>query len=135
MSAARDMARPDILLLEDDPSLQGILADALALEGYAVGLASTFDALVAQIDSTAPPLVLADFWGTSHRELDSTEREEIRALASRVPLVLVTARSWLRSINPQELGLVSVVKKPFDLDELLALVRDYFSSREGAQRG
>jgi len=52
----------------------------------------------------------------------SADLSALRALASRVPVVLLTAHDWARRVRPEELGVAAIVSKPFDLDDLLATI-------------
>ena len=45
-----------------------------------------------------------------------------RGVAHAVPTILVTARTWAGEHVAQEVGLLAVVPKPFDVDDLCAVV-------------
>lgn len=115
-----------LLLLEDDQALRDLLIETLAEEGFRVTLVETFGALVAAADVAEverPSVVVADFWGTSHRALSPTDRAEIRRLAALVPVVLLTGRTWAERADVADLGVAALVRKPFDVEHLLQTVR------------
>ena len=81
------------------------------------------DELQAHCQTRTPDLIVADFWGTSHLTLDEAEREEIGALATHAPLVLVSARNWALSEQAADLGLVALLIKPLDIDGFVVAMR------------
>jgi two-component system nitrogen regulation response regulator GlnG len=118
------MARRRALLLEDDPALRDLLREALAGEGIEVRTCDSFDELCRAAARREADLVIADFWGDSQRTLPGSDRADIRALASYLPLILLTGRTWASETSAEELGAHALIRKPFDLDELLGTVAD-----------
>jgi DNA-binding response OmpR family regulator len=116
------MTRARVLLLEDDTALRGLLMEALVGEGF---VAHAFDSYVQLRDSAVAgdgDIVVADFWGGSQRTLPDDERQEIRELCALAPVVLLTGRSWAADTSARELGVRALIRKPFDLDNLLQTV-------------
>jgi DNA-binding response OmpR family regulator len=74
--------------------------------------------------------VVADFWGGSQRTLPDNELQEIRQLGSFLPVVLLTGRTWAADITASELGARALIRKPFDLDNLLQAVDSALGSRQ-----
>ena len=50
---------------------------------------------------------MVDAWGSSYRDLEPAEAADIRALAERIPTVMVTARDWAKTISAEQLGLLA----------------------------
>ena len=111
-----------VLLLEDDPMIRDLLEAVLSDEGHVVRSFSSRDQLVSAAHEAPGALALVDFWGTSHQVLSDDERQEVVALARAVPTVLVTGRTWAQHFAAEDLGCVAVVGKPFDVDEVVAVV-------------
>ena len=109
-----------ILLVEDDAPLRAILAEVLREDGYAVEEAadgrSALDAMQAVPDAVVLDLQLPHLDGPSFiRELrDHTGWE-------RVPLLVVSGAAQAADAADR-LGADALVRKPFDLDELLGAV-------------
>jgi DNA-binding NtrC family response regulator len=117
------MAHASILLLEDDPQIRDLLTEVLISDGYPVHTCASVDDL-RQVGSAGEfTLAIVDAWGESYNALSEVERREIQDVARTIPTVMVTARRWAQTTVPAELGLLALVGKPFDLDELLALVK------------
>jgi DNA-binding response OmpR family regulator len=109
-----------ILLVEDDAPLRSILAEALREDGYAVEEAadgrSALDAMQATPDAVVLDLQLPHLDGPGFiRELrDHPGR-------GRVPLLVVSGAAQAADAADR-LGADALVRKPFDLDELLGAV-------------
>jgi DNA-binding response OmpR family regulator len=116
------MLRGRVLLLEDDLALRGLLQEAMIGEGFVVLACDSFQQIYAAAQKGEADIVVADFWGSSQRSLPDNERQEIRDLGSLLPVVLLTGRTWAADITPDELGARAVIRKPFDLDHLLAAI-------------
>ena len=116
-------APASILLLDDDPSIRTFLTDALTGEGYRVYPCASLRELRQRRRPGTVSLAIVDAWGQSHHALDEAERHEIAALAAEIPTIMVTGRQWAAITSPSELGLRGLLPKPFDLGELLALLK------------
>ncbi|MBV9579216.1 MAG: response regulator [Chloroflexi bacterium] len=121
------MARPRALLLEDDAALRDLLLEALASENIEVRVCESFAEMRSAAARAEADIVIADFWGGSQRTLPPTERDEIRELCSYLPVIMLTARTWASQTSAEELGARALVRKPFDLDDLLSTVETVVS--------
>jgi DNA-binding response OmpR family regulator len=124
------MRRGRVLLLEDDRALRGLLQEALTMEGFEVTTCDTFQEIRDAAQRHAADIVVADFWGGSQRTLPESERQEILQLGSFLPVVLLTGRTWAADITAGELGARAVIRKPFDLDNLLAAIDTALDSHQ-----
>ena len=111
-----------VLVVEDDPSLRLVLVDALVDEGHDVREAASGARALAVLQEWLPDLILLDI---TMPEMDGrTFRFEQRRLpspASQTPVVLVTG-SHDHATLIAELGAAALLRKPFNLDELVTLV-------------
>jgi DNA-binding NtrC family response regulator len=124
-SSTQAPGRPQALalVLEDDPSFRTVLAELLSDEGLDYRVCHSYAELRAAVDQAGASIVLADFWGTSHLEPTPLERQEIRDLGRRAPTILLTGRSWARHELAEELGVVCLLPKPIDVEQLVEQVR------------
>ena len=113
---------PRLLVVEDDKEICDIMLDVLAEEGYAVSGAASLDKALAQVNTQVFDLILADVIGwTAQAPLQAVER--LRDQAQPTPVGLMTG--WNLSEEAiKEKGFACLVKKPFDLDDLLSLVAE-----------
>jgi len=115
-------ARPRVLVVDDDPGVRYTLREILEAEGLAVAEAEDGLAALAEADAFRPELVLADL---RMPRLDGMEL--LRRLASRMPaprVVLITAHgSERQAVEAMKAGAYDYFRKPFETEELLAVVR------------
>lgn len=117
-------ARGCVLILEDDPVICGLLECVFAEDGHQVLVCTSPDQLLDLAGEMPGALAVVDFWGDGHRELTGEEREQFTRLTRAVPTILITGRAWADRETGDELGLVAIVKKPFDVFDLTGLVSD-----------
>ena len=75
------------------------------------------------VQDYASPVVLADFWGNSHSDLDPQERAQIRELGRKAPIILLTGRAWSAATDPADLNVVCILSKPSELEVILEQIR------------
>jgi CheY-like chemotaxis protein len=110
-----------VLVVDDDPSIQGFLAEALADEGYRVRTAANGREALAILGEWRPDLILLDLMMP---EMDGWAfRGEQRAMpaVSDVPVIVLSATRELAA-RTRDLEPVQVVSKPFDLGALLGTI-------------
>jgi len=112
-----DSMIPSVLVVDDDPAIAAILAEALDEEGYNVRRAYNGQQALDAIELEPVDLVISDVVMPQVNGLALTE--QLRDADIQTPVVLMSA--MLGSIA---LPGVSFVRKPFDVDHVLDVVRD-----------
>ena len=110
-----------VLVVDDDPGIQGFLAEALADEGYGVRTAANGREALAVLQEWWPDLILLDLMMP---EMDGWAfRGEQRAMpgVADVPVIVLSAARDLDA-KTRELAPAQVFSKPFDLEALLATI-------------
>jgi DNA-binding response OmpR family regulator len=110
-----------VLVVDDDPSIQGFLAEALADEGYGVRTAGNGREALAILCEWRPDLILLDLMMP---EMDGwTFRGEQREMqsVSDVPVIVLSAARDLDA-KTRDLEPAQVFSKPFDLEALLGTI-------------
>jgi len=112
-----------ILIMDDDPTIAELLREALADEGYDTHMTTQSLRFFDAVTDVRPDLILLDLM---MQYLDG--RDELKLMemgAFNIPVIVVTA--FLDADKEAEefkkAGVVHIVYKPFDLDQLLDLVR------------
>ena len=121
LSDATPPAR-EVLVVEDEPQMRGLLADNLEFEGYRVTAVESGEQAIKEFERRSLSLVIVDIMlpGMSGFELC----QRLRGRGSHVPIIILTARTHERDrIQGLDLGADDYVSKPFSVRELLARVR------------
>jgi DNA-binding NtrC family response regulator len=115
------MRAQTIAVFEDDDVLRELLRDVLEGDQQVVVVcASPWELHQAALRGAT--LAITDTWGPSHLTLEHEEREQIEAVARLLPTILISGRTWTAHASARELGLVALLPKPFDMDDLLEQV-------------
>lgn len=110
-----------VLVVDDDTSIREMLAEYLSSHGYAVAQAADGQAMRAEIERTAPDVVLLDL--RLPREDGLTLARFLRERYD-VGIIMVTgAGEIVDRIVGLEVGADDYVTKPFDPRELLARIK------------
>ena len=125
---------PHILVVEDEEHLAYGIKFNLEGEGYAVTAVGDGQAALARLAADPPvDLVVLDLMlpGMSGYAVC----EALRARGSTVPVVMLTARTLVEDrIRGFDAGTDVYMQKPFDLEELLSVVRNLLARRGRAER-
>jgi DNA-binding response OmpR family regulator len=123
------MSRGRVLVLEDDLALRGLLEEVLQLETFEVIICESFEEIRGAAAAGRADIIVADFWGGPQRSLSQTGREQIRDLSRLLPIILLTGRTWAGETTAEELGARALMRKPFDLEDLLKAIETALGSR------
>ena len=112
---------PQILLVDDDVSIQRAVAPLLRSRGYRVDVARSGGEALALVANAAPDLIVLDL---GLPDLEGAEVcRRIRTL-TKVPIVVLSARSGeAEKVAALDIGADDYVTKPFGPEELLARIR------------
>lgn len=111
----------NILLIDDDQYIQEFVGAFLADEGYQVIAASHRSASLDLINEYHPSLILIDI--PSAKESITTLLNRFREKVG-TPIIILTT-SMRPAILANQFCADSFLSKPFDLDELLKIVRQH----------
>lgn len=118
------MTAPHVLVVEDDPSVRGLLQTLLAAEGYEVAVASDGLAGLVKASSQRPALILLDLMMPDLGGVRVLEELRGDPGLADVPVIVVTGKIDAVPAMEQLLGAENVFAKPFGVAELLARVAD-----------
>ena len=125
-----------ILVVEDEPELNALLADQLQREGYSVGCAFDGIEAVATVERDRYDLVILDWMlpKLDGPEILSEFRKHPRCLGTPV-IVMSSSDARKDRARMEALGIARYFKKPSDLDEFLklgAVVREVVEEKSRA---
>lgn len=116
------MSSPLVLIVEDDPSVRGLLQTLLGAQGYRVTVADDGLAGLVKASSARPALILLDLMMPDLGGLRVLEELRGDPSLSSVPVLVVTGKVDVVPSLRAELGEDSVFAKPFAVADLLARV-------------
>jgi DNA-binding response OmpR family regulator len=111
-----------VLLLEDDPDCMGFLEAALTAEGHRVSICRSPDDVLGLARRFPDVIALVDFWGNSQVKLSDDDRADLLRLGTAVPTILVTGRTWAARCSPEDIGVMAILFKPFEIGALYEVV-------------
>ena len=125
------MSATRVLVVEDDPSVRGLLHTLLSAEGYEVATASDGLAGLVKATSTHPALVLLDLMMPDLGGVRVLEELQDDPELSAIPVIVVTGKVDAVPGMRDLLGEDNVFVKPFAVAELLARVGEVTGGPEG----
>lgn len=115
------MADKKILVVEDDPTLSGVIQYNLKNEGYMVFSAADGVQAIEAAKVTKPDLVLLDIMLP---KMNGFEVCRVLRQSSYVPILILTAKDdEIDKVVGLDLGADDYITKPFKMRELLARIR------------
>ena len=112
-----------ILIVDDTPDNCFLIESILAGEGYKITVAESGVLAMAEIAKSPPDLVLLDIMMPEMDGYEVTRRLRANNDLPFMPILLITAFDHPSVVKGLDLGADDFIRKPFDVDELLARVR------------
>jgi two-component system, sensor histidine kinase and response regulator len=113
-----------ILAVDDSPDNLFLVQTILEDKGYKVSLAEDGRAALAQIEQAPPDLILLDVMMPGMDGYEVTRRvRQNRQRLGFIPILLITAHQQSSVVEGLDAGADDFIRKPVDMDELLARVR------------
>ena len=118
------MPLPYVLVVDDDPAIRGLVAEALRHEGYNVDMAAHGREALDAMRARKPATVVLDLMMPVMDGFVFLEECHKQQLCVDVPIVVISAvADALQRIT--EVPVHACMAKPFDLDDLVRLVGVY----------
>ena len=122
--AQSTLARPSILVVEDEPALLTMLRYNLEKQGFRVDEATDGQEALTRIAEAKPDLVLLDWMLPTLSGIEVCRQIRRRPATRDLPVIMLTARAEdqdaVRGLNT---GVDDYVTKPFNMETLLARMR------------
>lgn len=126
------MAKPHVLVVEDDKSLADVLAYNLNEAGYQVSVARDGQDGLTQAEVKLPDVVLLDLMLPMLDGLDVCRRLRASALTRDILIVMLTAKSEeFDQVVGFSVGADDYVSKPFSVRVLMERIKAVLRRREG----
>jgi two-component system chemotaxis response regulator CheY len=110
------------MVVDDDPDILEALAEILEVEGFSIRRARNGKEALERLFPRPPELILLDLMMPV---MDGWEfAQKMKTLPDfKPPPIIVLSADRNVAVKTREIGAVSYLSKPFELDELLGLVR------------
>ena len=113
-----------ILLVDDEGDLINYIASVLQDEGFDVSTRLSAEEALGKIASDRPDLVISDVRMQQMDGFAMMEKMKTMKGCGNVPVIFLTALDdRLGQQQAQRLGATAYISKPFDLDDLVGLVK------------
>ncbi len=122
---------PNVMIVDDDAAIRGVLKDLLTDEGYEITEAETGSAVSEALASDAPPeLIMMDVRMPDKSGIDVLK--EIKTPDDGpLPIIVMTAFGTSSiAIQAMQAGAYDYLTKPFDLDDVMLTVRRFFDRKQ-----
>lgn len=124
------VTKKHILVIEDEPTYQIILTQALASK-FTLKLAQTIEQAKAHLKKQIPDLILLDFYLPDGNAFDLLKFLSESEKFQQVPIILITQESSVDvKVRSFSEGIYDFVTKPFSTAELLARIESHLSRSE-----
>lgn len=104
-----------VLVADDEPSIRGLITEALAMDGHEVEAVATESEAVLVYDSVSPGVLILDVNMNHGGAQEILRRLDEREGGVRCPVIVVTGDGSYDEGHPQ---LCAVLSKPFDIAAL-----------------
>lgn len=116
------IAKPRILIVDDEPNIRDLLSASLRFNGFAVRAANGGSQALTAVEEEEPDLIVLDIMMPDMSGFSVAQR--IRSSGRKAPILFLTAKDDTESkIAGLTVGGDDYVTKPFSLDEVSARIK------------
>lgn len=123
-----------MLIVEDDPWIQTVASELLQDEGFSTASATNGETGLRMAEKLHPATIILDLGLPAMTGTEFLRYMRCQDVLRETPVVVVTGKSEILSHGATELA-AGVLRKPFDMSELLDLVHRSTTSRRAAAGG
>jgi DNA-binding NtrC family response regulator len=113
-----------ILVADDELEIASLMTEMLVDDGHTAAYVTSADE--AQQRALAEPwdvVILDTFNATAAAGPDPQLQKLVRILAPQAAVVITTGHLWGQQLTAEQVGVSALLLKPFDMDELLRVVK------------
>jgi len=113
----------DILVVDDEADIRGLIADILRDEGYSCREAANSTEALGALADRLPSLMVLDIW-LQGSEMDGLQiLETVKEHYSALPVIMISGHADIETaVNAIKIGAYDFIEKPFKADRLLLMV-------------
>jgi CheY-like chemotaxis protein len=117
------MVESYVLVYDDEESILEVIQIILEDNGFKVKTSSHCEHIKEDIEKYNPPLILMDIWMKGINGHEITQELKSDEKTKYIPIILISALNETELIA-KKVGADGFLKKPFEMDDLLKLVRE-----------
>ena len=123
------MAKPSVLIVDDEPSVRQAVEDALKREGYDLFYAESGEQGLAIVDNIHPTVIILDLVMPGMGGLEFVANLKL-SLAERYSLIVLSGHGDADGRRECfDAGINIILRKPFDIYEIRGVVRNAVAMR------
>lgn len=119
----------DVLIVDDDPPIRTLLRQVFMRIGLGTREARDGMEALSRIDEAVPQLMVLDLMMPRMNGWQLLEKLREKNLLHRLPVVVLTAVGPSRTENLRDFGVRAVLNKPFEIQDLIQIVRSILGNR------
>ena len=124
------MSEPVIFFIDDDASIRQAITQTLALEDLPVRAFADGASALADVNADFPGIILCDYHMPGMDGL--AVLQAVRACDDSIPLIILTGQGDISTaVAAMRQGAYDFIEKPFNIDQLLVVVRRAMASGAG----
>src|SRR3989440_5888681 len=124
-----------VLVVEDDPMMQKMAMKILRSRGFSCELAGNGREAVSKAAALRPGLILMDLSLPEMNGWEATRALKADPALARIPIVACTAHAMVGDRETAiAAGCAECLTKPYELDELIALVERYIGPAQAQKK-
>jgi len=125
------MKKKTIWICDDDVDILEICSLILRKKNYEVKTLTNCESMFEKIDQSRPDAILLDLWIPEMGGEEATYRLKANERTRDIPVILFSAHNELEAITERTKA-DGFVKKPFEVDELIAVMEKATATAEGS---
>jgi len=113
-----------VLVIEDEEALQGLLEYNLQKEGYKVAIEGDGGEALTAVAEHSPDIILLDWMLPNKNGIDICRALRKDSKTSKIPIIMITARAEEEDkLRGLDYGADDYITKPFSISEVIARIR------------
>ena len=120
-----------ILLIDDEKKHLEVTKEYLEYQGFEVLVESSAETIINSIKRIKPDLIIVDILMTNMNGYQFVEKLRLKKDCMEIPFIFLTAKGMTQDrIKGYTIGCSGYIPKPFDPDELVAIIRNILKRKE-----
>jgi two-component system nitrogen regulation response regulator NtrX len=117
------VAKPHILVVDDEPDIRDILQDILQDEGYQVSLAANAEQARKEFTKQQPDLILLDIWMPKEDGISVLKNWVDNAMLGDTPVIMISGHGTVENaVEAVKLGAYDFLEKPLSTGKMLLCI-------------